>query len=65
MKVIDLQQALDAVPTNWLDPMLTGPDKVIGDGGLMHGDRYTSRDIESVLREVRKRLGELPTIDHS
>lgn len=60
MKVIDLQQALDAVPTNWLDPMLTGPDKVIG-----HGDRFTSRDIENVLRGVRKRLGELPTINHS
>lgn len=65
MKTIDLQQALDAIPTNWLDPMLTGPDKVIGNGGLMHGDKYTSRDIESVLREVRSRIQALPTIEHN
>lgn len=45
--------ALDAVPTNWLDPILTGPDNVVGDKGI---DGLT---IERVLRAVRARIAAL------
>lgn len=37
------------VPTNWCDPMLTGPDAVIGQPA-------DCRDIEAVLRGVKARI---------
>ena len=39
-----------AVPTNWLDPLLTGPDAVIG------SYPYSNGDIERLLAAVRQRL---------
>ncbi len=38
------------VPTNWLDPLLTGPDAVIGK------PPYGCPDIERLLRAVRDRI---------
>lgn len=38
------------VPLTWLDPMLTGPDAVIGD------PPYTCKDIEAVCKAIRRRI---------
>jgi hypothetical protein len=38
------------IPTSWLDPLLTGPDAVIG------MPPYTCRDIERLLSAIRKRM---------
>lgn len=43
----------DLVPTTWLDPLLTGPDKVLPDGNT-----YGPQDIERLLRAVKKRISE-------
>jgi hypothetical protein len=37
------------VPTSWLDPLLTGPEKVIG-------DKPDCRAIEALLRGVQDRI---------
>lgn len=55
MKTIDLQQALDTIPTNWLDPLLSGDDKVI--------HKSPCPEIEALLKAVRARIAELPTIE--
>ncbi len=39
-----------AVPTNWLDPLLTGPSRVIGN------PPYGCRDIEMLLLAIRERV---------
>lgn len=54
MKTIDLQQVLDAIPTNWLDPLLTGDDKVI--------HKSPCPEVEALLKAVRARIAALPTI---
>ena len=41
---------VDMVPTNWLDPLLTGPKAVIGN------PPYSCRDIERLLNAVKERL---------
>lgn len=41
----------DLVPTNWLDPLLTGPDKVLPAGSV-----FGPTDIENLLRAVRQRI---------
>lgn len=41
---------LACIPSNWLDPMLTGPQRVIGE------PPYDCRDIERVLLAVRYRI---------
>ncbi len=56
MKLLEHQQVLDAIPTNWLDSLLSGPDKVVG-------DPVTNRDIEKVLQGVRARIMALPTME--
>lgn len=38
------------IPTNWLDPLLTGPTAVIT------GYPYSARDIESLLLAIQKRV---------
>ena len=38
------------IPTSWLDPLLTGPEAVIGD------PPYDCRDIERLLNAIRKRM---------
>lgn len=55
MKMIDLQQALDAIPTNWLDPLLSGPEKVI--------DKAPCPEVEALLKALRARIKDLPTIE--
>lgn len=40
---------LPTIPTNWLDPLLTGPDAVIGN------PPYNCRDIERLLRAIHLR----------
>lgn len=42
--------AAEAVPTNWLDPLLTGPSKVIGD------PPYNGKDIEALLDAIREHM---------
>lgn len=44
-----LKQAADCVPTNWLDPLLTGPDAVIP-------RNVDGRAIEALLRGVQDRI---------
>jgi hypothetical protein len=39
-----------SVPTSWLDPLLTGPSAVIGEGP------YTCTDIERLLNAIRLRM---------
>lgn len=55
MKTLERQQVLDAIPTNWLDPLLNGPDKVIV--------KSPCPEIEALLKAVRARIAELPTIE--
>ncbi len=43
---------LDAIPTNWLDPLLTGPEAVVGQS-------LTNKDIERLTLAIRKRVEEL------
>lgn len=47
----DLNFLLDAIPSNWCDPLLTGPGKVVG-------DNPDCPAIEALLNAVRKRLKE-------
>ena len=42
---------LSAIPTNWLDPLLTGQNSVLPPGHV-----YTPKDIERLLLAIRKRL---------
>lgn len=58
MKMIDLQQALDAIPTNWLDSLLTGPD-----AALSKRAPWGCPEIEQLLRAIKARLAALPTME--
>lgn len=42
---------INCIPTNWLDPLLTGDNKV-----LHGGYSYTPSDIEKLLIAIRKRM---------
>lgn len=46
---------VEAIPTNWLDPLLTGPTAV-----LPKDYRYYPREVENLLHALRKRLSEIP-----
>lgn len=48
-------EALKAIPTNWVDSLLTGPNKALPDGFS-----YTPKDIERLLLAVRARIEALP-----
>ena len=43
------KRVLAAIPTNWTDPLLTGPEAVIGN------PPYDCRDIERLLNAIRAR----------
>lgn len=43
------QAILDAIPTTWLDPLLTGPDAIAK-------PPYTCTDIERLMNAVRERV---------
>jgi len=47
-------KAADAVPHTWLDSMLTGPERVIGN------PPYDCKDVQKILQAVRKRIIDLP-----
>lgn len=48
----DLQQDLAAcIPSNWLDPLLTGPDAALRGNG-----RWGCEDIERLLNGIRERM---------
>lgn len=53
-KLALLDQVLKRIPKSWLDPMLTGHDKVV-----KAGYAFDCKDIEAVLNEVRKRIEKL------
>ena len=44
------------VPTTWLDPLLTGANKILPDGSS-----FGFKDIERLLRAIKKRIAE-PTM---
>ena len=52
-----IEECAKLVPTNWLDPLLTGPNKVIGNSG-------SPPDIEGLLLAVQKRIRDLKQPDH-
>ena len=43
-----------AVPTSWLDPLLSGPSRVVGDPPYESGQSV--QDIERLLRSVQARI---------
>lgn len=45
------EDLLGCIPTNWCDPILTGPDKV-----LPSTQPYRSDDIERLLLAIRDRM---------
>jgi len=44
-----------AVPTTWLDPLLSGPNAVLPEGGV-----YNGKHIERLLTAINKRLVPVP-----
>ncbi len=50
-KASDLNALLDAIPSNWCDPLLTGPDKVVG-------NNPDCQAVERLLNAIRDRLRE-------
>ena len=48
-----MQRLIDAIPTNWLDPLLTGKNAVIGN------PPYDCKDIERLLSAIRVRINSI------
>ena len=46
-------KVINRVPTTWLDPLLTGKDKILPDGYS-----YNPQDIENLLRAIKLRVKE-------
>jgi hypothetical protein len=44
------EECAKAIPTNWLDPLLTGPNKVI------QGPKYSNKDIENLCHAIQNRI---------
>ncbi len=44
-----VEECAQCVPTNWLDPLLSGPDKVVPDG-------TDNRVVEAILKAVAARI---------
>lgn len=54
--LIRREDALDAIPSNWIDNLLTGPDAALrGDGGT-----WGCPDIERLLNAVREKVRAIP-----
>ena len=49
-ELIDIAAVREVIPTNWLDPLLTGPNAVIGE------PPYGCQDIERLLRALSDKL---------
>ncbi len=56
--LLERSAVLAAIPTNWLDSLLTGPNKV-----LPSSHAYTNPDIERLLRAIKARLEALGTLE--
>jgi hypothetical protein len=50
------RKLIECVPITWLDPLLTGHNKVIGSPGSVNS--YDCMDIEHLLIAIRKRMEE-------
>jgi len=50
-KVARVEALPDLIPTNWLDPLLTGPDSP-----LPPGFEFTAMHIEKLLRGIKERI---------
>ena len=61
MPKLDLEQVLDALPSNWLDPILTGPDAIPCNGP---NGFYAPRDVELIIQAIRKRIAALPVTEN-
>lgn len=48
----EVERLKAAVPTTWLDPLLTGPEAVLG----TRGGQWGCPDIEKLLQAIRKRM---------
>jgi len=44
------KRVIDAIPSNWLDPLLTGPTAVVGK------PPYNCEHVEAILNAVRARV---------
>ena len=44
------RRILNAIPGSWFDPLLTGPDAVIGN------PPYSCKDIENLLLAIRRKI---------
>lgn len=51
IKLSVLSDLLDAIPTTWLDSLLTGENAVIGQ------PPYNCQDIELLLQAIKRRMG--------
>jgi len=49
-RVEELERVIDSLPTNWCDPLLSGPNKALPDGYS-----YTPIDVEKLLIAIRDR----------
>ena len=59
MDKIEKQAAIDAIPENWLDSLLTGSKAALsGNAG-----RWGCPDIEKLLTAIRERIAKLPTVE--
>lgn len=45
------EEIINCIPTNWLDPLLTGKDKILPDGY-----NYNPKDIEKLLSALKERV---------
>ena len=48
-----VEDAIEGIPRNWLDPLLTG------DNAIIEGYSYTPTDIENLLIAIKQRLQQL------
>lgn len=55
MQTLERQQVLDAIPSNWLDPLLTGEGKVV--------NKSPCPEVQALLNAVRARIAALPIIE--
>lgn len=53
-----LGEVINEIPSNWLDPLLTGEDAVIGKAP------YSGQDIERLLSAIKKRQAQVAGIEH-
>ena len=54
--LVERSKAVCAVPTTWLDPLLTGP------GAVLTPYQYNCQQIELLLHAIRERIATLPAV---